>query len=75
MAKEKISATVDSIVLATADADAAELGLNRSELIERALHNEHLRLALAGYTARTVPALNIDAYAAQVYAANRDSGL
>jgi hypothetical protein len=75
MAKEKISATVDSVVLAAADSDAAELGLNRSELIERALHNEHLRLLLAGYTARTVPALNIDAYAAQVYAANRDSGL
>jgi hypothetical protein len=75
MAKEKISATVDSLVLAVADADASELGLNRSELIERALHNEHLRLALAGYTARTVPALNIDAYAAQVYAANRESGL
>ena len=75
MAKEKISATVDSVVLAVADADASELGLNRSELIERALRNEHLRLALAGYTARTVPALNIDAYAAQVYTANQESGL
>jgi hypothetical protein len=75
MAKEKISATVDSSVLALADSDASELGLNRSELIERALRNEHLRLALAAYTARTVPALNIDAYAAQVYAANRESGL
>lgn len=75
MAKEKISATVDSVILAIADADASELGLNRSELIERALRNEHLRLTLAGYTARTVPALNIDAYAAQVYGANRQSGL
>jgi hypothetical protein len=75
MAKEKISATVDAAILAIADADASELGLNRSELIERALRNEHLRLALAGYTTRTVPALNIDAYAAQVYTANRDSGL
>lgn len=75
MAKEKISATIDSATLATADSDASELGLNRSELIERALRNEHLRLALAGYAARTVPALNIDAYAAQVYAANRTSGL
>lgn len=75
MAKEKISATVDSSVLAVADVDASELGLNRSELIERALRNEHLRLALAGYIARTVPALNIDAYAAHVYAANRESGL
>jgi hypothetical protein len=75
MAKEKISATIDATILATADADASELGLNRSELIERALHNEHLRIALAGYTSRTVPALNIDAYAAQVYAANRESGL
>jgi hypothetical protein len=75
MAKEKVSATIDSTILAAADADATELGLNRSELIERALHNEHLRLALAGYTARTVPALNLDAYAAQIYTANRESGL
>ncbi|MFF5172880.1 ribbon-helix-helix protein, CopG family [Micromonospora sp. NPDC000089] len=75
MAKEKISATIDSQVLSLADADAAELGLNRSELVERALRNEHLRLTLAGYTARTVPTLNIDAYAAQVYAANLESGL
>lgn len=75
MAKEKISATIDSATLAVADADASELGLSRSELIERALRNEHLRLALAGYTTRTVPALSIDAYAAQVYTANRVSGL
>ncbi|NUR70350.1 MAG: ribbon-helix-helix protein, CopG family [Hamadaea sp.] len=75
MPKEKISATVDAKVLTDADADARELGLNRSELIERALRNEHLRLALAAYTARSVPALGIDDYAAKVYEANRTSGL
>lgn len=47
------------------DADARAAGLNRSELIEHALHT---------YTTRTVPALDIDAYAAQVYQANRAAG-
>jgi len=75
MAKEKISVTVDATVLAEADADARAAGLNRSELIERALRNEHLRRALDTYTTRTVPALNIDAYAEQVHQANRTSGL
>ena len=42
MPKEKISATVDITVLADADADAKTLGLNRSELIERALRREAL---------------------------------
>jgi metal-responsive CopG/Arc/MetJ family transcriptional regulator len=75
MAKEKISVTVDAAVLAEADADARAAGVNRSELIERALRNEHLRRALDTYTTYTVPALNIDAYAEQVHEANRASGL
>jgi len=75
MPKEKISATIDAKILVDADADARELGLNRSELIERALRNEHLRLALEAYTARSVPSLGIDGYAAKVYTANRKAGL
>lgn len=75
MPKEKISATIEASVLGDADADAKQLGLNRSELIERALRNEHLRLALAGYTTRSVPALGIDDYAAKIHDANRKSGL
>ncbi|NUT34428.1 MAG: antitoxin [Hamadaea sp.] len=75
MAKEKISASIDATVLIKADLDAKQLGLNRSELIERALLNEHLRIALENYTAKSVPALGIDDYAATVYDANRKSGL
>jgi Ribbon-helix-helix protein, copG family len=75
MPKEKISATIEARILSDADADARELGLNRSELIEQALRNEHLRLALAAYTSRSVPSLGIDDYAATIYAANRKSGL
>ena len=75
MAKEKVSVTIDRSVLAAADADARAAGLNRSEMIERALHNEHLRRTLDDYTAHTVPALGIDAYADQVYRANRAAGL
>jgi hypothetical protein len=75
MPKEKISATVDATVLANSDADARALGLNRSELIERALRNEHLRLQLEIYTGHTVPALDIDQYAERVYRANRQAGL
>ena len=75
MAKEKISVTVDQAVLADADADADAAGLNRSEMVERALRNEHLRRALHTYTAHAAPALNIDAYAQQVYEANRTAGL
>ena len=75
MAKEKISVTVDAKVLAAADIDAKATGLNRSELIEQALRNEHLRIALHDYTARTVPALDIDAYAKKVYRANRAADL
>jgi metal-responsive CopG/Arc/MetJ family transcriptional regulator len=75
MAKEKISVTVDKAVLANADADAAAAGLNRSEMVEQALRNEHLRRALHTYTTHTAPALNIHAYAQQVYEANRAVGL
>lgn len=46
MTKEKISVTVDAAVLAAIDADARAAGLNRSEMIEQALRNEHLRVAL-----------------------------
>lgn len=75
MAKEKISVTVDGAVLAATDADAKAAGVNRSEMVEQALRNEHLRSALQTYTTRTVPALEIDAYAQKVYRANRTSGL
>lgn len=75
MAKEKISVTIDATVLAAADIDAKAAGLNRSEMIEQAMRNEHLRVALHNYTTRTVPALNIDAYAEQVYQTNRIVGL
>jgi len=71
MAKGKVSITVDQAVLADADADARAAGLSRSEMVEQALRNEHLRLALRDYTAGTVPALDITAYAEKVYQANR----
>lgn len=74
MTKEKISVTVDAAVLAAIDADARAAGLNRSEMIEQALRNEHLRVVLRDYTAKTVPALDIDAYAQRVYQANRAAG-
>jgi hypothetical protein len=47
----------------------------RSEFVEWALRNEHLRRALDTYTTRTAPALDIDSYAEQVYEANRAAGL
>ena len=75
MAKQKISVTVDATVLAAAEADAKAAGLNRSEMIEKALRNEHLRSALRDYTSRAVPALNINEYAQRVYEANRSTGL
>lgn len=75
MAKDKVSVTLDRSVLAAADADAQTAGMNRSELIEQALRHEHLRLALNTYTAHTVPALDINAYAQRVYEANRAAGL
>lgn len=75
MAKEKVSVTIERDVLATADVDAKRAGLNRSEMIEKALRNEHLRIALYNYTEHTVPALNIDGYAQKVYQTNRAAGL
>jgi metal-responsive CopG/Arc/MetJ family transcriptional regulator len=75
MPKDKVSVTIDQAVLAAADADAQAAGLNRSEMIERALHNEHLRISLEDYTTHTVPTLDIDAYAEKVYQANRAVGL
>lgn len=75
MAEDEVSVTLDSAVLAAADADAKATGLNRSQLIEQALRHEHLRIALKSYTTHTVPALNIDDYAAQIYQANRSAGL
>ena len=75
MAKEKVSISVDAAVLAAADADAKAAGLNRSELIERALRNEHLRISLETYKKLTVPALKINEYAQRVYGANRSAGL
>ena len=44
-------------------------------MIERALHNEHLRTSLEQYTTHTVPTLDIDAYAAKLHQANRAAGL
>lgn len=75
MAKDKVSVTIDQAVLAAADADAQASGLNRSEMIERALRNEHLRISLANYTTHTVPTFAIDAYAEKVYRANRTADL
>jgi len=75
MAKEKISVTVEAAVLADADADGKAAGLNRSELVERALRNEHLRSVLHIYTTQTTPALDIDSYATHVYEANRAAGV
>jgi metal-responsive CopG/Arc/MetJ family transcriptional regulator len=75
VAKNKVSVTIDQAVLAAADADARAAGLNRSEMIERALRNEHLRISLENYTTHTVPTLDIDAYAQTVYQANRATGL
>lgn len=70
MAKEKISTTIESDVLANADADAAALGLNRSEYVERTLRADHLRRVLVDYKTRTVPALGIETYADDLYKAN-----
>jgi metal-responsive CopG/Arc/MetJ family transcriptional regulator len=75
MAKEKISVTVEGAVLVATDADARAAGVSRSEMIEQALRNEHLRVALQTYAARTVPALDIDSYAQKVYRMNRATGL
>ena len=54
-------------------ADAKAAGVNRSEMIELALRNEHVRRELHAYPSQTVPALKIHSYAAQVYDANRNA--
>jgi hypothetical protein len=66
--------TIDQAVLAAADMDAHAAGLNRSEMIEQALRNEHLRISLENYIEHTVPALDIDAYADKVFQVNRATG-
>lgn len=75
MAKDKVTITVDQAVLADIDADAKAAGLSRSEMVEQALRNEHLRIALHNYTAYTVPALDITAYADKVHRVNRAAAL
>lgn len=75
MARGKVSVTIDHAVLEAADADARAAGLNRSEIFELALRNEHLRRSLTNYTMHTVPTLDIDAYAHKVYQASRAAAL
>jgi hypothetical protein len=75
VAKEKISVTVDAGVLHRADGDARAAGLNRSELVERALRHEHLRMELRAYVSRTAPSLGVEDYADTVYRANLAAGL
>lgn len=58
MAKEKITVTLDAGVLADVTADAERAGLTRSEMVETALRNEHLRRQLHAYTTHTVSALD-----------------
>jgi len=41
MAKDKVTVTIDPVVLANADEDAAAAGLNRSEYVERLLIEAH----------------------------------
>lgn len=45
LAKAKVSVTIDQGVLAAADLNARAAGLNRSEMIEQSLRNEHPNLA------------------------------
>jgi metal-responsive CopG/Arc/MetJ family transcriptional regulator len=75
MAKNRVSVTIAHAVLEAVDADAEAAGLNRPEIFERALRNEHLRRSLTNYTTHTVPRLAIDAYAHKVYQVNRAEGL
>jgi hypothetical protein len=74
MAKDKISATIDHDVILATDEDAAELGLNRSEYIERVLRHEHTRRQLEQYKASPMKRI-IDDYAARLDEANRKAGL
>lgn len=72
---ERISATVPGEVLDQADLDAARLMCSRSELVERALRREHVRIVLEDYRVRVVAALDVARLAADVYAANLTAGL
>lgn len=74
MAKAKISVTLDAAIVSCADEAAKAEGSNRSELCERALRHEVLMLRLRNYVERTVPALDIDAYAERIYRANPSVG-
>jgi hypothetical protein len=47
MAKGKVTVTIDPVVLANTDEDAAAAGLNRSEYVERLLIEAHYRRLLA----------------------------
>jgi hypothetical protein len=49
--------------------------VNGSRMSGLALQNDDLRIALKDYTAQTVPALDVDAYAQRVYEANRAAEL
>lgn len=63
MAKDDdVPVTIDQVDAA----DAQPVG-KRPELIE---HAQQLRVALANYTARTVPKLGIDDYATKIHQAN-----
>ena len=74
MATEKIAVVIDAAVLAATDADAKAAGLNRSEMIEQALRNEHLRAVLQSYRARAAPTVTLDAYGPSVQQVNRTAG-
>ena len=68
---------VDRDVLAATDADAKAAGLSRSEMVELALRNEHLRRQLQRYVEHiNSPAGRwINDYVDRVYKANLAAGL
>jgi metal-responsive CopG/Arc/MetJ family transcriptional regulator len=74
-ARVRFSVTVDAAVLKALDTDADAMGLSRSELVEQALRNEHLRRTLREYTLHTASTLNLDSVAEQIYCANRAAGI
>jgi hypothetical protein len=47
MAKDKVTVTIDPVVLAATDEDAAAAGQSRSEYVENALRKEHYRRLLS----------------------------
>ena len=47
MAKDKVTVTLDPLVVGTADAAAREDGISRSEYVERVLRDAHYRRMLA----------------------------